>query len=71
MGKSGNPAKRDVGRRSPVRVRPRRDMIEVSVDKDREIVVLNVGGELTGLTEQTVADLILSLSNARAELAMP
>lgn len=53
----------------PRKTPSRRDGIEVSIVRDRELVVLDVGGELTGMTVETTDALILSLTNARNELA--
>lgn len=70
MGRSGNPAKRAAqAGGTPSHRRTRRDLIDVEVDEPRELVVLNVGGERTGMTVATVDALILSLTNARNHLS--
>lgn len=68
MGKSGNPAKRAAQQGKHSKRPTRRDGIEVSVIRDRGLVVLDVGGELTGMTIETTDALIMSLTNARNDL---
>lgn len=67
-GRSGNPAKR-AQEKAPARRRSRRDLIDVDVDKGRSLVLLDVGGQITGMTVETTDALILSLTNARHEVA--
>lgn len=67
MGRSGNPAKRE-STKPQARPRTRRDLIDVSVDLSRGLVLIDVGGEVTGMLPQTVDALIVSLTNAKREV---
>lgn len=68
MGKSGNPAKR--AQKGPQR-RTRRDLIDVSTDEVRGLVILDVGGQKTGMTAETCKALENSLATARAVVEGP